>query len=77
MGLERWWRTRRGAVPLVLVLALNACGDAPSDDNRGYTKAPLENPGLTIESETPTPMASLGDPILRPPARVASEDSAS
>ena len=45
--------------------ALAGCGDAPTTDNRQwYTKAPLEDPGLTITAEEPSEMAELGDPNL-------------
>lgn len=60
----------RGAVrlaPLAAVAAVAAaCGDAPTPDDRGYTKAPLENPGLFIEQEPVTEMSRIGEPI-RPP----------
>ncbi|HEX7121063.1 MAG TPA: hypothetical protein VF178_01745, partial [Gemmatimonadaceae bacterium] len=45
-------------------LGLAACGDAPTEDRRGYTKAPLEEPGLTIQSETTTEIGQLGQPQL-------------
>ena len=56
----------RSAVLTVSVLALAACGDPDTNDPRGYTKAPLETPGWTIEGEEPTGMAELGDPIRVP-----------
>ena len=56
----------RSAVLTACVLALAACGDADTNDQRGYTKAPLETPGWTIESEEPTAMADLGEPIRIP-----------
>ena len=56
----------RSAVLTAAVLALAACGDPDTNDPRGYTKAPLENPGWTIEGEEPTAMAELGDPIRVP-----------
>jgi hypothetical protein len=34
------------------VVALTSCGDAPTSDTRGYTKAPLEVLGVFIQSET-------------------------
>lgn len=44
---------------------LAACGDADSTDTRQwYTKAPLEDPGLTITPEVPSEMAELGEPDL-------------
>lgn len=45
-------------------VATSACGDADTNDNRGYTKAPLEHPTLLIESERPTAMAELRDPLV-------------
>lgn len=45
--------------------ALAGCGDAPTTDSRQwYTKAPLEDPGLTITAEEPSGMAELGEPDL-------------
>lgn len=45
--------------------ALAGCGDAPTTDSRQwYTKAPLEDPGLTITAEEPSEMAELGEPDL-------------
>lgn len=41
----------RKMVLAVGVLALAACGDPATEDGRGYTKAPLENPGLLIAGE--------------------------
>lgn len=52
------------AMMLAAALAVAACGDAPTNDRRGYTKAPLENPGLRIRSESTTPMAELAQPQL-------------
>jgi hypothetical protein len=43
---------------------LLACGDAPTTDTRGYTKAPLEDASLLIRPEPPTAMDSLGNPVL-------------
>lgn len=39
---------------LLLAAALTACGDAPTSDHRGYTKAPLETIGLFIQPEVRT-----------------------
>ena len=44
-------------------LAAAACGDPETNDNRGYTKAPLEHPTLLIRGEQPTDMALLRDPL--------------
>lgn len=55
--------------------ALAGCGDAPTTDSRQwYTKAPLEDPGLTITAEEPSEMAELGAPNLL--ASPAPEDDA-
>ena len=35
----------------VMVMATAACGDPDTEDPRGYTKAPLESPGLLIGGE--------------------------
>ncbi|NIP82970.1 MAG: c-type cytochrome, partial [Gemmatimonadetes bacterium] len=39
-----------------------ACGDPETSDARGYTKAPLEDPGILVDGEEPTAMAELGTP---------------
>ena len=65
----------RSAVLTALALVLAACGDPDSNDPRGYTKAPLENPGWTIEGEEPSAMAELGDPIRVPSMDTAAVDT--
>lgn len=47
----------RTVLVLGAVIVLAACGDPATEDARGYTKAPLENPGLVISGE---PDAGLG-----------------
>ena len=47
----------------VALISAGACGDNDTNDNRGYTKAPLEEPTVLIKGEEPGPMAALGDPI--------------
>ncbi len=47
----------RSVLLLAVLLGLAACGDPATNDTRGYTKAPLEDPGLVIGSE---PDAGLG-----------------
>lgn len=47
---------------LVVASLLTACGDPDTNDDRGYTKAPLENPGWLIEGEPESRMAELGEP---------------
>ena len=44
-------------------LAAAACGDLDTNDDRGYTKAPLEHPTLRIRGEQPTEMALLREPL--------------
>lgn len=61
---------------LAAVLAFAACGDPDTDDARGYTKAPLENPGWTVDAEEPTSMAELGDPIRVPALDTLAEETA-
>jgi mono/diheme cytochrome c family protein len=55
MRAAAWW-------VVVAVAAGSACGDPETSDERGYTKAPLENPGLLVEGEEATAMATLGTP---------------
>jgi len=38
------------------------CGDPETTDRRGYTKAPLEQPGFVVEGEPVTEMDRLGEP---------------
>jgi mono/diheme cytochrome c family protein len=52
--------TRTAGLALVLVLA--ACGDPDTTDDRGYTKAPLENPSVLISGEPTGEMARYGNP---------------
>lgn len=47
-----------------LALGALACGDPDTRDDRGYTKAPLENPGLLVGGEPSSPMAGLSRPNL-------------
>lgn len=55
------FRTLRGTAAL-LALSAVACGDPNTTDNRGYTKAPLENPTVLIGGEEPGEMAGYGTP---------------
>jgi hypothetical protein len=48
------------AVCAVTVLAA-ACGDPNQDPERGYTKAPLERPGLVVRPERPSRVSELGE----------------
>ena len=53
-----------GVAILCAGLAVTACGDANTNDTRGYTKAPLEKPNVLIHAEGSSAMDSLGTPIL-------------
>jgi mono/diheme cytochrome c family protein len=48
----------------LLLLAVAACGDPDTNDRRGYTKAPLEEPTVFVRGEPVTAMSGLGEPIL-------------
>jgi hypothetical protein len=68
-------RLRTHALLALLIVA--GCGDPATDDDRGYTKAPLENPGLIIESTDEHALREFGRPNLpvareiEPPAEPA------
>jgi hypothetical protein len=47
-----------------VTVALAACGDPPTSDHRGYTKAPLEQPGIRISPEKPTSFRAFAHPNL-------------
>ncbi len=55
-------------------LILVACGEGETGDSRGYTKAPLEVPGLRVQTESRSEMDRLGTPnrprgeAIAPPA---------
>jgi mono/diheme cytochrome c family protein len=51
-------------IAAALLLAAAGCGDPETNDARGYTKAPLEQPMVLVKGESTTRMAALGDPIL-------------
>jgi len=59
-------RTTKAGVTMIsaAALVLAACGDVPTEDRRGYTKAPLEDPGLTITSEGKTEVSEFAQPQL-------------
>jgi mono/diheme cytochrome c family protein len=50
----------RALVGALAFVALVACGDPDTNDDRGYTKAPLETPGLLVKGEDASPMAGIG-----------------
>jgi mono/diheme cytochrome c family protein len=53
---------KQGLVVALVALATAACGDPETDDNRGYTKAPLEHPTVVIRGEEPGEMSRYGSP---------------
>ena len=55
-------RSASTAGALLIVVAAVACGDPETTDDRGYTKAPLENPGVLIGGERPGTMSDYGSP---------------
>ncbi len=54
---------------LASALTLTACGGGGTNDDRGYTKAPLENPGLFVGQEPGSEMQGIGQPN-RPRAEI-------
>lgn len=59
-----------------LALAVLACGDPATEDNRGYTKAPLETPGLLVRGEDASGMEGLSRPNLPRPDLPREESAA-
>jgi hypothetical protein len=59
----------------ILVL-LVGCGDPATNDARGYTKAPLENPGVVIKGEGSSAMDSLGAPAAPRDTLIAAPSAA-
>lgn len=49
---------------LIALAALAACGDPDTNDDRGYTKAPLEKPTVLVQGEPASAMDALGNPIM-------------
>ena len=49
---------------LIALAALAACGDPDTNDDRGYTKAPLEKPTVLVQGEPGSAMDALGNPNL-------------
>jgi hypothetical protein len=56
------WRSL-GFVAVLLLAGVTGCGDEETNDKRGYTKAPLERPGVRIVPEGRSDMNRLGEPI--------------
>lgn len=73
--MKRLRQTLTMAGACILPLA-TACGDAPTGDDRGYTKAPLEEPGVFVEPESRTGMDAMGEPDLLIEPGAAEADSA-
>lgn len=46
----------------IIALTAAACGDPNREGTRGYSKAPLERPGLLVTAEQPGEMARYGAP---------------
>lgn len=63
-------------VILSLAGALGACGDAPTSDTRGYTKAPLEKAGVFPKPEVRSPVAAFGETNRPRPVPIVLGDSA-
>ena len=65
------------AVALVAVVTA-ACGDPETNDDRGYTKAPLEHPTVLIQGEDPSDMTRYGSPnrVVAEVIELPPEDSA-
>lgn len=49
-------------VLLFLAVSSAGCGDPETNDHRGYTKAPLEDPNPLVGAEEPGEMAQYGEP---------------
>lgn len=49
---------------LVAALLVAACGDPDTNDDRGYTKAPLEKPTVLVQGEPVSEMDALGNPAM-------------
>jgi mono/diheme cytochrome c family protein len=53
---------KQGFAVALVALATVACGDPETNDDRGYTKAPLEHPTVLIRGEDPSDMTRYGSP---------------
>jgi mono/diheme cytochrome c family protein len=49
---------------LAVALMVVACGDPETNDERGYTKAPLEKPTVLVQGEPASRMDELGNPLM-------------
>ena len=61
---------------MIAVLALAACGDPDTRDNRGYTKAPLEKPTVLVQGEPASAMDALGNPAMPDAPVIEAPDTA-
>lgn len=61
--MKRSVRVGRMIAGAMVAGLLAACGDAETTDTRGYTKAPLEQPGVRIRAEQPSQMSELRGPL--------------
>lgn len=52
----------RNSLLALALITFGACGDNDTNDNRGYTKAPLEEPTVLVRAEDASAMDRLGDP---------------
>lgn len=64
---------RKYMIALAL-LAAAGCGDPKTDDHRGYTKAPLEEPTVLVKGEPDSDMDDLGDPAYPEAPYIAPEE---
>lgn len=58
------------------LLSLAACGDTQTNDHRGYTKAPLEQPTVLVKGEPKSEMNGLSRPAYVEAPVIAAPDSA-
>lgn len=60
----------------VTAILLAGCGDPPTSDHRGYTKAPLETPGIRVVPERPSIFRQYAHPRLPDGQPIVLKDSA-
>jgi hypothetical protein len=64
---------KAASVAFFFIITMLGCGDGETTDNRGYTKAPLEQAGVLIKAEGKSAMDSLGTPIVPRDTLIAAE----
>jgi hypothetical protein len=75
--MARGWFGGLGVVAaIVATVTLAGCGDPDTRDDRGYTKAPLEVPGVRIKGQEMSEMRRFGPPRLPVAERIELTDSA-